>query len=97
MKRILALDPANRTGFAHSCGVHGLWQLNTGGDGEHPGLKLQRLMDNIRLIAKRHGIDEIAFEDASFGSNNRNTAASHNAYKGAIILAALEIGSVPVR
>lgn len=96
-KKILALDPANLCGWAHSSGQYGLWQLNTGGSGEHPGLRLQRLMDNIRMIHRRYGVEEIAFEDASFGANSRLTAASHNAYKGAILLTALELGSIPVR
>lgn len=66
-RRLLALDPALSCGYAHSCGKQGVWHL-AGADGEHPGLRLTRLADHIHAIAAEEGLDELAYEQASFGA-----------------------------
>ena len=75
MKQILALDPATRCGYAHSCGDSGVWDLRAGA---HPGKPLVRLRDLILAKHRERGIEEIAAEDASFGAFNPATAADHN-------------------
>lgn len=82
-KRILALDPANCTGFAHSNGDRGVWNL-VAAKGEHQGDRLNRLADYIRGAYDSLGFDLIAFEDASFGSPNPNVQAMHNELAGII-------------
>lgn len=91
---ILGLDPANRTGYAHSGGHRGVWEITNKRD-KHPGRRLERLRSLLFQIKRTHGIDLIACEDASFGSLNQNTAAMHNELRGVIKLFAAEI-EVPV-
>lgn len=77
-KRILALDPAQSCGYAHTNGVRGVWLLGTGNE---------RLVRFRRQLLKAHdewGFDLIACEDASFGSINPVTAAYHNENLGII-------------
>lgn len=80
---ILALDPANNTGFAHSDGHRGVWHL-VASKTEHAGDRLNRLADYIRGAFDQWGFDSIAFEDASFGSPNPNIQAMHNELAGII-------------
>jgi Holliday junction resolvasome RuvABC endonuclease subunit len=88
---ILALDPAVKCGVAHTAGHVLVWRL-TDDPKEHPGAKLERLRTLIYRAAREWGIDLIAFENASFGSNNRDTAAGHNKLIGVIELVAKELG-----
>lgn len=84
--RLLALDPAATTGFAWSDGTrreYGIWDL-TGGAGEHPGARIDRLICFVADIAKAWGVDKIAYEDAGFGSRNPAVQAMHNELRGAI-------------
>lgn len=87
---ILGLDPANRTGFAHTSGHRGVWDITDKRD-KHPGRRLERLRSLLFRTRRTHGIDLIACEDASFGSRNQNTAAMHNELRGVIKLFAAEI------
>jgi Holliday junction resolvasome RuvABC endonuclease subunit len=87
--KTLALDPASVTGYAHSNGKFGVWQLTR--SSEPDGGRLVRLRNNIHKCYEAWGIDKIVFEDASFGSNNRNTAASHNELRGIIKMVAAEL------
>lgn len=101
--KLLALDPAAATGFAWqdtaspNFPLYGVWQL-TGGKGEHPGQRLERLRRYIYDMQRAFGIDRIAYEDASFGSHNPSTQALHNQLAGVILLVAseLNIPAVPV-
>lgn len=93
--RILALDPAAKTGYAHSNGQHGVWLL-TGRPGEHEGARLKRLEEFIFDSAKAWGCEAIAYEDAGFGSQNPNVQAMHNELRGVIQLAAAKLG-VPTK
>jgi Holliday junction resolvasome RuvABC endonuclease subunit len=81
--KILALDPANACGFAHSDGHYGVWNLTTSGT-EHAGRRLNRLADLIRQAHSDWGFERIVYEDASFGGINQNTKAKHNQLAGII-------------
>lgn len=92
--KILALDPALRTGFAHSNGQRGVWLLSSD-PAEHPGLRMLRLCGFIRDAYKAWGFAKLACEDAGFGSRNPAVQALHNELRGAIKGTAAELG-VPV-
>ena len=87
---ILALDPAMCTGFAHTNGQYGVWELGRGG-AEHHGNRLIRFRDYLLEAAGKWGCDKIAFEDASFGSRNPAVQALHNELRGTIKLVAAEL------
>lgn len=87
--RILGIDPASRTGWAHSNGSRGVWEIVAKGD-KHPGRRLERFRRLLFSAKRDHGIDLIAAEDAGFGSNNRNTAALHDELRGVTKLCAAE-------
>lgn len=59
---ILALDPATKTGWAHSCGASGVWDL-TPKKGEPPEARLLKLWRNLLYIREEYGIDLINYED----------------------------------
>lgn len=88
--RILALDPANALGFAHTNGNRGTIQLARKGDG-HEGDRLLRLANWLRATVTHHPVDLIAAEDASFGSHHDDVKAMHNQLKGIILLVAAEL------
>lgn len=83
-RKILALDPANKCGYAHTDGHRGVWQL--------PDNRF-RLMDFKGFIERalsQWPTEIIAYEDASFGSPNPSVQASHNELRGIIKLIASE-------
>lgn len=63
MRKILALDPATKTGFAHSCGASGTWDLSVRRD-ESSGMRLIRLVSKLNKIAEEVGVDVVVFEAA---------------------------------
>jgi Holliday junction resolvasome RuvABC endonuclease subunit len=77
---ILALDPANKTGFAHSNGKHGVWQLGKG----DLGAQHDELAQQIIRAVDQWGVHLIATENAGFGSRNPSVQASHNERLGVI-------------
>lgn len=81
--RILAIDPAARTGFAHSDGHCGVWLL---GRGE---LRLQVLDERISKAIEAWGCDVIAYESATFGSRHAHVMRVHNELAGVIQLVAV--------
>lgn len=85
-KSVLALDPANKTGFALSSGWTGTWDLTKAPN------RLVELARLLRNELEQKPVDIIAYEDASFGGINRNTQASHNELAGIIKLIAAERG-----
>jgi len=62
---ILSLDPSTKTGFAHSCGASGTWDLNIRKD-ESKGMRLIRLRSKLQEIHRDIGIDLVVFEAARF-------------------------------
>lgn len=88
---VLALDPANRTGFAHSDGYRGFVDLSRVVD-KHPGQRLIRFTNWLEETLENHATDLIAAEDASFGSHNPAVQAMHNQLLGALLMTAAEYG-----
>lgn len=59
---ILALDPATRCGWAHSCGASGTWDLSVKRD-ESAGMRLMRLKAKLNACYES-GVDVVVFEAA---------------------------------
>lgn len=68
---VLALDPAKLTGFCHSNGLRGVFDL-----GEEK-YRLFRFYDFVLDTFRKHPFEVLATEDAQKGSNNWHTAAQH--------------------
>lgn len=84
--RILALDPATRTGFCYqgeSDRISGTWDLSTRRD-ESTGMKLLRLESKLVEFAKL-GVDLIVFEAARHAMPRMQGALVHQAKLQAII------------
>lgn len=81
--RVLAIDPASRCGWAHSCGPCGVWNLGSG------AARLQALDWAISDVLRKWPADVIAYESASFGSHNPHVKSRHNELAGVIQLVAL--------
>jgi Holliday junction resolvasome RuvABC endonuclease subunit len=90
---ILALDPANRCGFAFSgYSHHGVWHLTVAPD-EPRGNCLVRLYTFIRDFHKEHPFTVLAFEDAAMGaSSNRAVQSIHSMKAGILEYAATRLG-----
>lgn len=61
--KILAIDPATKCGFAHSCGASGTWDLSARRD-ESIGMRLIRLRGKLNEIGTAEGVDVVVFEAA---------------------------------
>jgi Holliday junction resolvasome RuvABC endonuclease subunit len=98
---VLALDPATATGFAHSNGEHGTWDLGHNRWPDMPGGKLHKLRERIIEVHAQWGpIELVAFEEASFGGNQSGkrkmqmqVIVFHNKIRGIIEEAACDIGA----
>jgi len=93
---ILALDPANRTGWAYvgagGLRLYGAWNIAKPGD-SHPGARLRRFSEGLAEFLQKFPADVIACEDAHFGTVNHETAAMHAELRGLIKLAAVTVGA----
>lgn len=65
--KVLAIDAATKTGWAHSSGASGVWNLKTYPD-ESTGMKLIRFESKLREIIRGVGVDVIVFEAVSVAS-----------------------------
>jgi Holliday junction resolvasome RuvABC endonuclease subunit len=61
--RILALDPATKCGWAHTCGACGTWDLSVRRD-ESSGMRLLRLRGKLDEIKRTVGVDVLVYEAA---------------------------------
>jgi len=61
--KILAVDPGTTCGWAHSCGVSGVWDLSVRPD-ESSGMRLVRFRSKLNEIKNSLGIDIVVFEAA---------------------------------
>lgn len=78
---ILALDMATKTGWAHSCGQSGVWDLSIRKD-ESGGMMLVRFQAKIQELIRLVGVDVIVFEAVSvFQRGNANALAAKLATK----------------
>jgi ATP-dependent exoDNAse (exonuclease V) alpha subunit len=75
--KILALDLATKTGFAHSCGASGTWDFKVFPD-ESGGMRLLRFAAKLREIHATLGIDLIAWEAVTAAQGPR---ANHETVK----------------
>lgn len=67
IRRGLALDMATLTGWAHTCGASGVWDLRILAD-ESSGMRLIRFESKIHEMAQSVGIDFIVFEAVTVAS-----------------------------
>jgi len=58
---VLALDIGTNTGWAHSCGAGGVWDLSVGPD-ESTGYRLIKLRGMLNDIKSKYGVDLVVFE-----------------------------------
>ena len=99
-KRVLAIDPAKRTGWAYLCAdgrrLYGAWLLVRATDG-HPGDRLRRFRDGLRELAAGFPVDLVACEDSCLGvgERSRQTLRMHAELLGVVKLLAADLG-VPV-
>ncbi len=61
--KILAIDPATRCGFAHSCGISGTWDLSVKRD-ESSDMRLFRLRGKLTEIDESVGVELLIYEAA---------------------------------
>jgi Holliday junction resolvasome RuvABC endonuclease subunit len=61
--KILAIDPATKCGWAHSCGMGGTWDISIRRD-ESAGMRLIRLRGKMEEIRTSVGVDLCVFEAA---------------------------------
>ena len=79
---ILALDPAQRCGFAHSTGPVGVWELGSGPQ------RLDVMETRLVKALQDWPTSVIAYESATFGSHHLHTMRRHNELAGVIELVA---------
>lgn len=79
---ILALDPATKCGWAHSCGESGVWDLSVRRD-ESSGMRLIRLRGKLCDIRENVGVDLVVFE-ASRSLQHGNAVRVAAALQGTI-------------
>lgn len=60
-RQVLGLDLASYTGYAHSCGESGVWDLSIRKD-ESSGMRLLRFRGKLRELIEGVGVDVIAYE-----------------------------------
>lgn len=58
---ILALDPATKCGWAHSCGKSGVWNMAITAD-ESKEMRLVRFRAELQKLHNKYGFDLIVFE-----------------------------------
>lgn len=85
-KKILALDPARLTGYAHSAGHFGTWDIGTG------DARLERLRSFVVDAGRAWGCKLIACEHSDFGSPFPRVKAMHAEQLGIIKHAARALG-----
>jgi hypothetical protein len=75
--KILALDLATKTGWAHSDGPHGVFDLRIARD-ESSGMRLIRFERSLRAILEGPGVDLIAFEAVPVHSSRPGHATNYS-------------------
>ncbi len=70
---ILAIDPATKCGWAHSCGESGTWDLSVRRD-ESAGMRLIRFRGKLQEIVSNVGVDLVVYEAARHAAPNMQGA-----------------------
>lgn len=81
---ILAIDPATKCGWAHSCGASGVWDLSVRRD-ESGGMRLIRLRAKLSELYDTSPFDVLVYEAA------RNAAPK---MQGALVVQAMIQGAI---
>jgi len=89
---ILALDPATKTGWAHSDGTSGSWALAARA-GDHDGQPHLRLANLVAGIIKTKGCGLLAFESSPFVGTDRTAAtlSKGSEFRGVLLLVAARL------
>jgi len=72
---VLALDAANKCGYAHTNGISGVWRYNKKKT-DHPGTKWLVFMARLRDMLQNCPTDKIVYEQP----HNRGGAATHSGH-----------------
>lgn len=94
--QILALDPATKTGWAHSCGAGGVWDLKSKRD-ESGGMRLIRFrskLSEVRTLAK---IELLVYEAARHGAPKMQGALVVHAELQSVIKTWCEDNEIPYK
>jgi len=94
-ERLLALDPGNACGWAHSSGTSGCWQLKPR-QSEHNGQRLVRLYEHLTEVEATLGISKIVYEASHHNPRGLAAVAVHGQLVGTILLFAAE-RAIPYR
>lgn len=84
--RVLALDIATVTGWAHSCGTSGVWDFRLARD-DSRGMRIIRLISRVQEVVSGPGVDLIAFESVTAGRGK-------NANFNSVIIASEMVGAL---
>lgn len=89
---ILALDPAQHCGWAHSAGPSGVWRLGPPGP-EHAGARLSELRACLEVTHQRMPFELLYAEDAAYGARHQFAVQlGHAEYRGIIRAVAHDLG-----
>lgn len=93
---VLALDPATKTGWAHTDGTSGSWAL-AARSGDHEGQSHLRLANLVAGLIKTKGCGLLAFESSPFMGTDRTAAtlSKGSEFRGVLLLVAARL-EVPV-
>lgn len=94
--KILALDPSTKTGWAHSSGMSGTWDLSIRRD-ESGGMRFIRLQGKLREILSLCGIELLVYEAARHSAPKMQGALVVQAQIQGVILAWCEENKIEYR
>lgn len=87
----LGIDPAKITGYACESGEHGVWHLKVT-ERDHNGMLINRLEEHLFVANEDEELSLIAYEEAGFASNNRETLQFHHQIRGMVLSVAAKLG-----
>lgn len=83
--KLLGLDLATKTGFAHTAGMSGTWDFTVKKD-ESSGMRLVRFRGKLEEIYKNCGVDIVFYEGAVQFAGSRAGAAVQSEMQGVLKL-----------
>jgi len=94
--KVLALDPATKCGWAHSCGASGTWDLSVRRD-ESGGMRLIRLEGKINEVQRDVGVDLVVYEAARHAAPKMQGALVVQAMLQGVLVAWCEKNQIEYR
>lgn len=94
--RILAIDPATKCGWAHSCEISGTWDLSVRRD-ESAGMRLIRFRGKLNEIARDVGVDLVVYEAARHAAPKMQGALVIQAMIQGVLVSWCEDNSIEYR